>query len=187
MISTAHAATEGHAQASGLPQFDSSVFGSEVFWTIVSFAILMYLLKRYVIPAVNDILDVRSKKISDDLQHAERVRQEADQLLAGYREQTERARRLSMTTLEEARIEAAAIRDKALEELHEELARKKVSALEEIERARLKAMEDVREAAVDIAMLATEKLIAKSVVRAKAEGMVKEALDELEQNRASLH
>ena len=187
MISSAYAATEGHAQASGLPQFDSSVFGSQIFWTVVSFVILMYLLNRHVIPAINDILDVRSKKISDDLQHAERTRQEADRLLAGYREQTEKARQMAATALDEAQKGAAAMREQALVELNEELSRKKSAALEEIERARVRAMEDVREAAVDIAMLATEKLIAKTVVRAKAEGMVKEALDHLEQNKANLH
>ncbi|MEO5362857.1 MAG: F0F1 ATP synthase subunit B [Magnetococcus sp. DMHC-8] len=187
MISSAYAATEGHAQSSGLPQFDSSVFGSQVFWTVVSFAVLMYLLRRYVIPAINDILDNRGKKISDDLQHADRVRQEADRLLAEYREQMERSRQVAATALEEARVEAEAIREHALAELNEELAKKKAAALEGIERVRLQAMEEVRAAAVDIAMLAAEKLIAKSIGRAKAEGMVKEALDHLEQNKAGLH
>ncbi len=186
MIASAQAA-EGHAQSSGLPQFDSSVFASQVFWTIVSFVVLMYLLRRYVIPAINDILDSRGKKISEDLQHAEKVRREADRLLAGYREQMDRARQMAATTMDEARAGAIAIRDHALAELNEELAKKKSSALEEIERARLQAMEDVRSAAVEIAMLATEKLIAKTVTRAKADGMVKEALDHLEQNKASLH
>ena len=187
MISSAYAAAEGHAPSSGLPQFDSSVFASQIFWTIVSFALLMYLLQRYVIPAINDILDSRGKKISEDLKNAEKSRQEADRILAGYREQTERARQMMATTLEEARIEASAIRDHALEELTEELAKKRASALEEIERVRVSAMAEVREAAVDIAMLATEKLIAESVNRAKADGMVEEALDHLEQNKASLH
>ncbi|MBF0162383.1 MAG: F0F1 ATP synthase subunit B [Magnetococcales bacterium] len=158
-----------------------------MFWTVVSFLILMYLLRRYVMPAINDILDSRGKKISEDLQHAEKARHEAERLLAGYREQVERARQMTATTLEEARIEASAIRDHALEELTEELAKKRTAALEEIERARVNAMAEVREAAVEIAMLATEKLIAESVGRAKADEMVHAALGHLEQNKANLH
>lgn len=187
MISSAYAATDAHAQSSGLPQFDSSVFASQIFWTVVSFLVLMYLLKRYVIPAIGDILDNRSRKISDDLQQAEKARQDADRLLIAYREQTERARQMTAATLEEARLEASAIRDQALVELGEELAKKRSAALDEIERARLRAMEDVQSAAVELAMLATEKLIAKTVNKAKAEEMVKEALTHLEQNRANLH
>ncbi|MBF0402055.1 MAG: F0F1 ATP synthase subunit B [Magnetococcales bacterium] len=187
MISSAYAATEGHAQSSGLPQFDSSVFASQIFWTVVSFMVLMYLLQRYVIPAINDILDSRGKKISEDLQNAEKARQEAERVLAGYREQVERARQMASATLEEARLEASAIREHALADLTEELAKKKASAVEEIERVRQRAMEEVRDAAVEIAMLATEKLIAKTVTKAKAEEMVKGAVDHLEQNKASLH
>lgn len=187
MISSAYAATEGQAQSSGLPQFDSSVFGSQIFWTVVSFMILMYLLKRYVIPAINDVLDSRGHKISEDLQNAEKARQEADRLVAGYREQMERVQHMVASTLEDARMEASSIREHALAELTEELAKKKASAVEEIERARVKAMEEVRHAAVEIAMLATEKLIAKAVTKAKAEEMVMGAIDHLEQNKANLH
>jgi F-type H+-transporting ATPase subunit b len=187
MISSAYAAAEGHAQSSGLPQFESSVFASQMFWTVVSFFVLMYLLNRYVIPAINDILDSRSKKISEDIQQAERSRVEAERLLANYRDQIERARQLTATTLDEARIEAAAIREQALAELSEELNKRKASAVEEIERTRIQAMEQVREAAVELAMLATEKLIAKTVTKPKAESMVKEALEHMEKNRIGMH
>ena len=187
MISSAYAAAEEHAQSSGLPQFDSSVFGSQIFWTIVSFFILMYLLKRYVIPAINDILDSRGKKISDDLQNAEKARTEAERVLANYQAQLDRARQTAMTTLEEARMEAAAQWERAFTELNEQLAKKKASAVEEIERVRMKAMADIRQAAVEMAMLATEKLIAKSVGRKEADAMVESALKQIEKDRPGLH
>ena len=187
MISSAYAATEAHAQSSGLPQFDSSVFGSQIFWTITSFFILMYLFKRYVIPAIGDILDSREKKISDDLKNAEKTRLDAERVLASYQEQLDRARQMAMTTLEEARLEAAALREGAVAELNEQLAKKRVSALEEIERARTKAITEVRQAAVEMAMLATEKLIAKAVGREEADAMVESALQQMEEKRVSLH
>ena len=187
MISSAYAATEGHAPSSGLPQFDSSVFSSQIFWTVVSFFLLMYLLKRYVIPAINDILDSRGKKISDDLQSAEKARLESERVLASYQEQLDHARQMAMTTLEAARLEAVALRDGAVAELKEQLEKKKVVALEEIERARVKAMAEVRLAAVEMAMLATEKLIAKSVGQAEADAMVEAALQQMEEKRPSLH
>lgn len=158
-----------------------------MFWTVVSFFLLMYLLKRYVIPAINDILDSRSKKIGDDLKGAEASRREADRLLASHQEQLSRSRTMAMTALEEARLEASAIRERAMGELGEELAKKKAAALQEIERARAKAMEDVREAAVDAAMLATEKLIAKSVGRSEADAMVEDALKQMEKSEGGVH
>lgn len=187
MISSAYASTEAHAQSSGLPQFESSVFSSQIFWTIVSFFILMYLLKRYVIPAINDILDSRGKKISDDLQNAEKTRKESERVLASYQEQMDRSRQMAKNTLEEARMEAATFRENALAELNQQLDKKKESAMEEIERARNKAMADVRQAAVEVAMLATEKLIAKAVSKKEADAMVESAMAQLQENRAGLH
>lgn len=187
MISSAYASTDAQAPSSGLPQFDSSVFASQIFWTVVSFFLLMYLLNRFVLPAINDILESRGKKISEDLSQAETIRKEAERVLANYKEQLSSARQMALTTVEEARQAAVQHREDAMIELNEQLAKKKASAMDEIERARQNAVADVREAAVEIAMLATEKLIAKSVNNADAKAMVDTALQQLEKSPVSLH
>jgi len=187
MIANAYAAAEGHAQSSGLPQFDSSVFGSQIFWTVVSFLLLMFLLNRFVIPAINDILDNRSRKIQDDLDNAAKAKKEAEQLMIAYKGQLDSAREMAASTMEEARQDANRHREQAVLELNDELSKKKNAALEEIDRAKRRAMDEVRTAAVDVAMMATEKLIAKSVTKTEADAMVHEAWTRLDQNQASLH
>ena len=185
MASGAQAAA---APASGLPQFDSSVFASQIFWTVVSFVLLMYLLNKYVIPAIGDILDSRASKISEDLGKAEKSREEAEVLLNSYKNQLSSAREMANATLEEARQGAARYRDEALAELNAELDKKRASALEEIDRAKTKAMGEIRLAAVEVAMMATEKLVAKTVSREDAEGMVQEAMTQIAgQGKGSLH
>ncbi len=179
MISSAYASTDAAAASSGLPQFDSSVFGSQIFWTIVSFALLMYLLNRFVIPAITDILDSRASKIREDLESAEKSRKEGEEFLNSYKNQLASAREMANATMEEARQGAASYREEALAELNEELDKKRNSALEEIERAKVKAMLEVRAVAVEVAMLATEKLVTKSVSQADAETMVQEAMKQI--------
>ncbi|MBF0142701.1 MAG: F0F1 ATP synthase subunit B [Magnetococcales bacterium] len=180
MIATAHA-------SSGLPQFDATFFQSQMFWTVVSFVILMLLLNKYVIPAIGALLDARGRRIEDDLTAARRAREEAEALLANYRSQLDGAWEAAAKTAEEARQEAARYREESLAALKDEMDRKKGSALEEIEQAKRKAMSEVKDAAVELAMLATEKLVAKSVTKTEANKMVQEALTMLQEDGRQLN
>ncbi|MBF0370762.1 MAG: F0F1 ATP synthase subunit B [Magnetococcales bacterium] len=183
MISIAHAA-EG---ASGLPQFDSSTFSSQFFWTVASFIVLVVLLKKYVIPAINDILDARGKQIGDDMDNAEKLRKEADKVLAEYQEKLSMAGETAAKTIEAARMDAARFREDAHNKLEAELGKKKEAALAEIEQTKQKAMADVKNTAVDVAMLATEKLISKAVTKTDANKMVQAALEQLKSDGKQLH
>ena len=187
MIASAYAASaDGHAPASGLPQFDSTVFASQMFWTVVSFLILMYLMNRFIIPAIQDILDGRGNKIAEDLEQAKKSRKEAQRLLDSYREQVASAREMAGAAVEESRQAANRHREQALEDLDEELAKKKKAALQEIDGAQRNAIAAVRNAAVELAMLATQKLISKAVTQSDADAMVLEVLEQIDQSRSSL-
>ncbi|MBF0341420.1 MAG: F0F1 ATP synthase subunit B [Magnetococcales bacterium] len=183
MIASAHASAGAAAGSSGLPQFEPSVFGSQIFWTVVSFFLLMVLIKKYVLPPIINILDSRSSRIADDLQKAEQARKEGERLLTNYQGQMVAARQMAAQTLEEARQEALRHREQAVDELNKELAKKKNAALVEIEQAKHKAMEDVRSAAVELSMLVAEKLIVKSMSAEDASRMVQEAVAQLGENQ----
>ncbi|MBF0124317.1 MAG: F0F1 ATP synthase subunit B [Magnetococcales bacterium] len=180
-------ATDGHPPSSGLPQFDTSTFSSQTFWSIVSFLILVALLNKYVIPAIRNILDARSKSIQEDINGAKQSRVDADKALAEYRRLISTARESAAQIMDETRREAIAYRDNALKTLEEESARKKAVVMEEIEQSKRAAMQEIATHAVEIALLATEKLLAKSVTAADANQMVDEAIRQMGQQRPIIH
>lgn len=189
MVAAAYAVTGGHAAAasSGMPQFEPSVFQHQIFWSIASFVILVYLLKKHVLPAIEKVLDTRNNKIRADLDSAEQSRKNAEKTSVDMQKQLSSARRLAEQTIEEARLEAARYRDLARESLSQELAKKKSVALAEIETAKQVALAEIHDAAVDLAMLATEKLIAKSVTKVEANKMVLEAIAAIQGNGEQVH
>ena len=185
IIQAAHAAEE-HAQASsGLPQFDTSTFSSQTFWSIVSFLVLVALLNKYVIPAIQNILDARGKSIQEEIDNAKKTREEAEKILAEYRRLLNSAREMSAQIMEETRKETAMYRESAAREIEEDIARRQSAALKEIEHAKRQAVQEVSSHAVTLAMLATEKLISKAVTEAEAYQMVNESIHHLEQH--SIH
>ncbi|MBF0181148.1 MAG: F0F1 ATP synthase subunit B [Magnetococcales bacterium] len=190
MITEAYAsagAAGKEAAASGLPQFESSVFASQIFWTFVSFFILLMLLRKYVLPAIETILDARASRIADEIQKAEAGRKEAERLQANFQGQLVAARQTAAKMMEEARLDAARMKEQAHEELQQELTKKKNAALVEIEQAKHKAMEEVRTVAVELSMQVAEKLIVKSMSDEDASRMVQEALTNLGESQAQLH
>ena len=48
-----------------LPQLDSSTYLSQFFWLIVCLSVLVFVLKKYCLPAINDTIANREKMISN--------------------------------------------------------------------------------------------------------------------------
>jgi F-type H+-transporting ATPase subunit b len=74
----------------------------EVILGIVAFVILLLVLKKYVVPRFEAAYEERAQKIEGGIEKAERAQAEAEEALAKYKAQ-----------LQEARTEAAKIRDDA--------------------------------------------------------------------------
>lgn len=190
MIGIAYAASAEvveHAGGGGLPQFDASTFASQGFWALVSFGLLLFLLNRYVLPGINNVLDARTEQIKNDLEKAEKNRVQSEQLLAEHRQQLADAKGTCAQVLEEARMDAGRQRDRAIADLDAELTKKKEQATQAIEQARRQAIADVQKTAVDVAVMAVEKLIAKSVSAEEAGKMVEEAITQIGQDGKRIH
>ena len=179
-IANAYASASEHASSSaGMPQFDSSTFSSQSFWAVVSFVILMTLMIKFVIPAIQDVLDSRGNKIANDLERADKAREEAEEMLAKYRRELADANKEAIKVVEGAKLSAARLSEKAVAAQAEELAKRKDSAIAEIEQLKRQAMAEITERSVEVAMMATEKLISKAVSKSEANKMVNDAIEQI--------
>ena len=75
-------------------------------WTLVVFVIDLFMLAKLVFPLISEALGKRQKAIEDTIDTAERTRQEADQMLAEYRERLKEARAQSEEIVQRARQSA---------------------------------------------------------------------------------
>ena len=161
-----------------MPQLDPSVFASQIFWLAITFTALYVLMSRIVLPRIGGVLEARSERLSADLDRAETLKKEADQVIATYEDALAEARRQAGAVIGETtrEIEAmAAERDKAFAA---ELAGKIEAAEERIARARDEATSHVREIAVEAAQTVTARLIDADVDAAAATKAVDRLLSE---------
>src|SRR5580704_10061975 len=77
-------------------------------WTLLLFGLSMWILWKLAFPRISEALDKRQHAIEESIDHAERIRHEADDLLAEYRERLKEARTQSEQILDRARKTASA-------------------------------------------------------------------------------
>lgn len=56
-----------------MPQFDLTRFPSQIFWLVVSFAVLYFLMAKMVLPRIGSIIETRERAILGDLEAAQKA------------------------------------------------------------------------------------------------------------------
>src|SRR3954451_18792806 len=149
-------------------------------WTLIVFFVTFLLLRRLAFPAISNALDRRQKGIEESIDTAERTREEADKLLAEYRERLKEARAQADEIVHRARQAAETHEAESKEQGQELIAEAQRRAEREIDAATERALSDLRREVADLTVTATEKVTRKSLSEADQRRLVDEALAELD-------
>jgi F-type H+-transporting ATPase subunit b len=134
-------------------------------WTVVLFLLVMYFLKRTAFPKIGEALEKRANAIRENIEASEHQREEADKLLAEYRERLKEAREQADDIVARAR--------KSSEELV-------AAARKDIETETRRSLETIRKEVADLTVLATEKITRKALDSDDQRRLVEEALSEVD-------
>jgi F-type H+-transporting ATPase subunit b len=149
-------------------------------WTLIVFFVTFLLLRRFAFPAISSALDKRQKGIEESIDTAERTRQEADKLLAEYRERLKEARAQADEIVQRARQAADTHETESKQQGQELIAEAQRRAEREIATATERAISDLRREVADLTVVATEKVTKKALSEADQRRLVEEALAELD-------
>jgi F-type H+-transporting ATPase subunit b len=149
-------------------------------WTLIVFGVSVYFLRKAAFPRIADALDKRRRAIEESIDHAERTRVEADELLKEYRERLSEAREQSEDIVARARKAA----DRLEEEAKADSARTREELMErtrrDIESETRRAIDQIRREVADLTVMATEKVARKSLDDDDHRRLIEEALDEFD-------
>ncbi len=149
------------------------------FWVAVGFVILVAGVARPAWRGITQGLDARSERISQTLEEARTLHEEAQHLLAEYQRKQRDATREADQTIEQARREAERLRAEAVDNLERTIERRKALAQEKIAQAEADAVRAVRDAAVDIAIAATARVIGERLGEDRAAVLIDDAVKDL--------
>jgi F-type H+-transporting ATPase subunit b len=149
-------------------------------WTLLLFAISMYVLAKLAFPRISEALDRRQKAIEDSIDAAEQTRTQADALLDEYRQRLREARAQADDIVSRAR-KAAETHERDAQE--DSLARREQmmeQTRRDIESETRRAIQEIRREVADLTVLATEKVTRKTLTDADQRRLVDDALSELD-------
>jgi F-type H+-transporting ATPase subunit b len=149
-------------------------------WTLLLFGISMYILWKLAFPRISEALDRRQHAIEESIDHAERVRHEADELLAEYRERLREARDQADQIIERSRRTAHATEREATEQAQLRREQLMEQTRREIDAETRRAIQEIRREVADLTVLATEKVTRKVLDEDDQRRLVADALGELD-------
>jgi F-type H+-transporting ATPase subunit b len=168
----------GQGTLSGWAKDLFDIRGAE-FWVLVAFIVFVGLIVWKARKALVGGLDARGARIKAEIDEAQRLRDEAQSLLADYQKKQREAMGEAQAMIKQAEEEAKRLKAKAEAELAAALKRREQQALDRIAQAEAQALAEVRNLAADLAVAATQKILTEKLDPAKAEGLVSEAIAEL--------
>ena len=149
----------------------------EEIWVAVGFVAFVGVLIYKKVPGmVAAMLDKRSAEIKAKLDEARQLRDEARELLNEYERKLRDAQKEAADIVAQAESDAKVLAREAREAMETALARRAKLAEEKIAQAEATALREVRQAAVEVAAKAAERLIAQSVDASKDAALVDRAI-----------
>jgi F-type H+-transporting ATPase subunit b len=155
------------------------MFESPEFWVAVGFVLLVIGIARPISKMMGSALDARADKIRATLQEAEKLREDAQRLLAEYERKTRDVMRESEDIIAQARAAAERMAVEAEASLATAMKRREQLAIEKIAQAEAEALQEVRTAAVDIAVAAAGRLIGERLGAERSGALIDAAIREV--------
>ncbi|QQP90342.1 F0F1 ATP synthase subunit B [Skermanella rosea] len=158
------------------------MFQAAEFWVAVAFFIFLFFAFRPGAKALTAMLDDRADKIRQELEEAQRLREDAQATLASYQRRQRDALKEAEDIIAHAREEAERLRLHAAADLDSSMKRREAQAMDKIAQAEALALQEVKSLTVDLAIAASGRLIAENMDAAQSAKLVDAAIADLPRN-----
>jgi F-type H+-transporting ATPase subunit b len=154
-----------------------------VFWMLVSFSIIVFLLKKFAWPVILGSLQEREKSISDALNAAEKAKQEMANLRSDNEKLLAEARNQRDLILKEARDAKESIINEARTKATEEADRLLRLSREQIQNEKMAAITDLKNQVATLSIEIAEKVIRQQLSNdEKQKQLVQDMLKDVKMN-----
>ncbi len=156
-------------------------------WTGVVFLILLFVLWRFAWGPIADGLHKRETRIADDIASADRINEEAKQLLASYEEKLARANEDVRQLLDKARRDAADISRQIVDKAREDAEAEHRQALLEIDHATSAALKDLAERSATLAVDLAGRIVGSRLEPRDHSQLIQQAVERFAQAKPNGH
>ena len=149
------------------------------FWVAISFLIFIILLVYFKIPLkIKNILDENINQIKKQVEESEKLKEEAKKQLAEYEKKIGDSKSQVNRMIKEANDQAEKNMIKSNEIFHKLIEIRKKNTEEKIKQLKNQAINDIKNASVNIAFESIEKLLLNSLGKSKLDKIYIQSIEE---------
>lgn len=132
-------------------------------FTVLNVSAVMWLLSRFLFKPVSEILERRERSVQETLASAQRRQEEAEQLLRDYQGKLADADARAQAILNKAARDAERLREERRQAAEAEAESLLSRARKEIDEEKEKAIRELRQEAVDLAIRTASRLLSREI------------------------
>lgn len=152
-------------------------------WYVVNFIILMVLLKVFLYKPILQMLDKREEKINNELDMAEKRRQEARELKEEYQAKLQGARQEAQEIVQKAEKRGKKRAREIIAEAEKDAESLKERKLDEIEQAKRDAVREVRDYVSQLSVQTAGKFIQTEMDSDQHRQLIQQYIEELDREK----
>jgi F-type H+-transporting ATPase subunit b len=151
------------AESGGMPQLNPEFWISQIFWLVLTFGIMYVVLSKFILPKISNNLESRKSQILENIEAAEKLREDSDAKLKEYDEiilkSKMEAKNIFNQTREKTLKDIGAKKEVLDQQIDDEINK----AEKEIEVLRVSAPDKINKIAIETSSELLEKLIGSGV------------------------
>lgn len=154
-------------------------------WSLLTFLLLMVALYFFAFKPLIGMATARQDSINESITEAEKLRDEANELLVSYKQKLAEARDEAVAILDRARKAGESTKAEVVEEARVQAEATLAKARQQIERDTNQALQKIREEVADLTVAATEKVARTSLSEKDQLRLIQEAINEIDLSKVS--
>ena len=162
------------AESGGMPQLDPKFWISQIFWLTISFGFLFIFLSKFVLPRISENLENRKSQILENIEIAEKHREESEAKVKEYEKIIEDSRLKAKGIINDAKIKIKSEINLKKDALENEINSEIVLAEKEIEDLKKRSPDKIQKIAIDISKDLLKQLIGADINQSSISAIVED-------------
>jgi len=150
-----------------------------VFWTAVTFIVVLIVLWLFAWKPIIQGLDARNEKVQEDLDSSRKLREQAESMMADYKKHLDAAKDQALQIIDEGKRDAESIRQRILGDAKKEADEIHTRAVAEITQAKAKAIKELEKEVVEMSVTIISKILSRDVSKEDHRNIILKELDQL--------
>jgi len=149
-------------------------------YTIITFLVLFVVLWKTAWPKILSALEERDARIRTSLEEADKAKEEAERIMAEYKDMLAKARKESSEIIRQGTEKAEQVREELIVKAREDAASLMEKTRKDLDRERDKAIQEMKVKSIDLSVAIAAKIITSSLTKEQQAALAREAFKEME-------